>query len=157
MILLFSLIVVGIILSIGFYFYVGEVIPSVECILAILIGWFVYTTLSIPVFLLLSPYTGGFIPNYSTGIRSGYITQLSEKGVIYKTNEGQLQLGQGSQASLHGSWNFSIDDTKLLSDAQNYLNNGSLVKVKYTEWVIAPAWISKSGYIITDIEVIDKE
>ena len=50
------------------------------------------------------------LANYSEGARTGYVVKISKKGVIFKTNEGELNFGfPGSAQRRYGEsniWNF---------------------------------------------------
>ena len=69
------------------------------------IGPFVASLLCI----FLIPATGGMLSGYSEGIREGYITKFSEKGIIWKTYEAQIQIGTGELAALQAPFAFSIE------------------------------------------------
>ena len=60
---------------------------------------------------------------YSSGTRSGYLIKISEKGYIFKTCEGQLNLG-GVEASPESGitgnvWNFSVKNNGVHQEAKN--------------------------------------
>jgi hypothetical protein len=49
--------------------------------------------------------------NYSSGYRVGRIIKISEKGYVFKTNEGQLNTGgfsEGDGDITSSIWNFSV-------------------------------------------------
>ena len=56
---------------------------------------------------------------YSTGTRTGVVIKLSQKGVLFKTYEGELNLGGISEGD--GTimptrlWNFSVDKNNILN------------------------------------------
>ena len=101
--------------------------------------------------------TSGLKPDYSTGVREGYIVKLSEKGVIFRTWEAQLQLGSGEQASLQNAWEFSIPrkDAELYAAAQAAL--GKRVRISYREWLIQPYSCGNSDYDALTLEVLPQK
>ncbi|MEQ9366661.1 MAG: hypothetical protein RIF32_20645, partial [Leptospirales bacterium] len=90
-------------------------------VLAILVGglagWFVYTA------------------NYSEGSRSGRLIKISKKGVMFKTWEGQLDVGGissgGPTGEITSLWEFTVpaDETGVLEQLDR--NSGRKVKIYY--------------------------
>ena len=116
------------------------------------------------IFILFSIVSGGsgrgcivgFKPDYSTGVREGYIVKFSDqKGIYFKTIEGQLQPGTGKQASLQEAWNFSVTDTKLASQINEAL--GKHVRLHYRQWLFPPITRMESSYEIVRLEILEKE
>lgn len=97
--------------------------------------------------------TGGLLPGYSTGEREGYITKISHRGVIWKTWEGQIQVGTGNMAALQEPWGFSVVEEEILSEIQE--NLGNRVRVTYKEWLMQPFNRGSSGYEITSVGVLE--
>jgi hypothetical protein len=97
--------------------------------------------------------TGGLMNNYSEGVREGYITQLSRKGIIWETNEGQMQVGTGEMASLQTPWQFSCPDESMWSKLNKSL--GKKVRVQYRQWLFQPYSRGDSGYEIQNIEILE--
>ena len=93
--------------------------------------------------------TSGLCPNYSVGVREGYITKVSRKGVIWKTWEIEVQVGTGEMAALQAPHEFSVDETMINSVEANL---GKRCRVSYTEWLLMPYRIGSSGYEITKVE-----
>ncbi|KKT29807.1 hypothetical protein A3G55_04105 [Candidatus Giovannonibacteria bacterium RIFCSPLOWO2_12_FULL_44_25] len=95
----------------------------------------------------------GLMPNYSNGERVGYVTKLSYKGLTFKTHEGQLQPGQGSQSALQEPFNFSVskDRTDVLQKLENAAQKGTRVRLKYRQWLIMSFFLGESGYEIVEV------
>lgn len=110
--------------------------------------------------------------NYSTGYRTGEVVKFSNKGLIFKTWEGTLNLGGlRTQTDSHGNsnlvsntWNFSIDnghhrgeDIKSLSDSLNLaLEQGYRVRLHYNQEFLTN-WILQRGgtaYYVDKVEII---
>jgi hypothetical protein len=120
----------------------------------LLCGWGLIGLLLVLVLgMVLVPMTGGLMEGYSEGTREGYITKLSVRGVMFKTNEGQMQMGTGEMAALQQPWEFSCPD----EERWKYLNSllGKRVIVQYKEWLVQPWWRGDSGYEITHVRLAD--
>ena len=94
------------------------------CFLAALLSW--------PVL----GFTTGFLSGYSHGTRDGFLTKASVSGVIFKTNEAQIQVGTGDIAALQEPFKFSIRDPGVASLATELL--GTAVRIEYKQWMIQP-------------------
>ena len=102
-------------------------------------------------------FTGGLMPDYASGHRTGYITKLSLKGMFWQTNESQIQVGVGEMASLQEPFKVSIADPAILAQANELCGTDTRVKVHYTQWLVQPLWRGRSGYEVTKLEVIADE
>ncbi|MEM5810464.1 MAG: hypothetical protein QXP66_01015 [Candidatus Aenigmatarchaeota archaeon] len=107
--------------------------------------------------LLLTRLYWGIAPEYSTGERVGYITKLARKGLIWKTYEGEMQIGQGRQIAIQKPFEFCIDknDDKLIDQIAQYQVKGKKIKVKYNQFWLNPITKCGSNYIITRAEIIE--
>ena len=98
--------------------------------------------------------TGGLMPTYSVGSRDGYVTKLSRKGIVFKTYEGELQVGTGNMAALQEPFSYSIADPELTQPLSNYASNGTRIRLRYREYLI-PNWREGSSrHIVTSVEVL---
>jgi len=95
--------------------------------------------------------------NYSTGERAGTVSKLSQKGIIFKTYEGQLNLGglsgeTGSPAS--SLWSFSVrsGDQEVIQPLEEALLNGKRVRLFYKEKFVRFFWQGDSKYYIYKVE-----
>ena len=92
--------------------------------------------------------------NYSSGYNVGRIIKISEKGYLFKTNEGQLNTGgfsEGDTAS--GIWNFSVkkEDAELLEQIKQA--NKSMVRLYYDEKFVIIPFLGDTKYFLTKVEV----
>jgi hypothetical protein len=89
---------------------------------------------------------------YSEGTRSGNLIKVSHKGVLFKTFEGDLNLGGVTMIEgLEGNiWSFTILDDKLISRIKEY--EGKRVKVFYKERYKIMPWQGDTNYIAVNIE-----
>ncbi len=102
---------------------------------------------------------------YSRGERVGMVNKLSEKGLFWKTWEGQMALeGIVSSNNTMGAnvWDFSLDreawngeDTKeLVAKLRGYMQNGAKVKLTYKEPLATWPWRSGTDYLIQSVEPV---
>jgi len=125
----------------------------------IIMGLFLSCLLTLFVMVIISntivPMTTGLFENYAIGQREGYLTTVYVKGIIWKTNEAQIQVGTGELAALQDPFDFSIDNEKLLIDLKKAI--GKKVRIKYLQWVILPYRKGESNYLLTDIAILKQE
>lgn len=122
----------------------------------IVVGFFIGILAFMLIGLPITHMTGGLVPEYSTGSRDGYITKLSEKGLIWKTYEGEMQQGSGNMAALQGTYKFSVRNSTLLPELLDARNNAQRVRLNYSEYLFTDWTVSESGYLLTSIEVLDE-
>jgi hypothetical protein len=96
--------------------------------------------------------------NYSSGYRVGRIIKISEKGYVFKTNEGQLNTGgfsEGDGDITSSIWNFSVKkgDHVILEQIKNA--NKDMVRLYYDEKFIAIPFLGDTKYFITKVEKVD--
>jgi len=82
---------------------------------------------------------------YSSGSRSGRLVKLAQKGWIFKTYEGTLDLGSGDKLT----WDFSVRDSKLGAEMSKVI--GQRTTLKYKE-LIAPI-IYETKYNVTGFQI----
>lgn len=108
---------------------------------------------------------GGVNWEYSSGSRSGVIQKLSKKGVIWKTWEGEVNLGYNtSTKDIDGHltiapaiFEFSVSDdpvAKVLKDAEA---DGKRVTVDYKQYFLRGWDKGATSYDVTGIVVQDAE
>ncbi len=95
--------------------------------------------------------------NYSDGTRAGTIVKLSHKGYVFKTLEGQLNLGgltQESGSPASSLWDFSVskDDAQLVKDLEDANLNGRRIKLYYKEKYYTLPWRGDTKYFIYKVE-----
>ena len=90
---------------------------------------------------------------YSEGTRTGYLMKLSKKGYVFKTHEGQINLGglQDDKTSILGNtWNFSLTDHSLVEKLESL--EGKKVMLRYKEINKSMPWQGDTNYYITAVE-----
>jgi hypothetical protein len=113
------------------------------------LGW----TISLIVLGLIIYFLFATIYTYSDGNRAGRLIKFSHKGYIFKTYEGELNLG-GINATnggilINNMWQFSVGDQSV-ADSLSTLE-GKDVTLHYREKVRALPWRGESRYIVDKI------
>jgi hypothetical protein len=94
---------------------------------------------------------------YSSGERSGTFMKLSNKGNIFKTNEGEIQLGVVSQGGMAGitteKFYFSVENNAIVDTLNS--NQGKRITVDYKEYRRSLPWRGESTYIVTGVKKIE--
>jgi hypothetical protein len=91
---------------------------------------------------------------YSDGTRTGYLIKISEKGYVFKTYEGQLNLGgfqDSDQGNIVGNtWNFSLKDDALYKRLGEL--EGKKVSLSYKEINKSMPWQGDTNYFVYDVK-----
>ncbi len=96
---------------------------------------------------------------YSTGTRTGIVIKLSQKGVLFKTYEGELNLGGISEGD--GTimptriWNFSIEKNNAIVYDSITQFQGKHVRLYYKEVLKSFFWQSETPYLIEKVEIVN--
>jgi hypothetical protein len=119
-----------------------------------LVLWIIGILISGTILLIL--FT--FYANYSSGYRVGRIIKISEKGYIFKTNEGQLNTGgfnEGEGDITSSIWEFSVkhEDTELLEQIKQA--NKSMVRLYYDEKFFTIPFLGDTKYFLTKVEIVE--
>jgi hypothetical protein len=115
---------------------------------------FIFIGIVIIVLAILSYFMFG---SYSDGNRSGTIAKLSRKGVIFKTYEGQLNVGGISvDGSGHTSalWDFSVSngEKEVIKQLEDAALTGAHVKLYYKEKFYTLSWRGDTKYFVYKVE-----
>jgi len=95
---------------------------------------------------------------YSEGTRAGRLIKIAKKGVVFKTNEGELNLGglrmDAQDDALEGNiWSFSVIKEEVLAEIKKY--EGRRIKLLYKQRYKSMPWQAKTDYIVVGVEAID--
>ncbi|HMO41184.1 MAG TPA: hypothetical protein PKC76_18340 [Saprospiraceae bacterium] len=121
-----------------------------------------FTRRTLLILLLLGVLTGaGYLWvcswTFSEGTRAGTLIKISRKGVVFKTYEGQLNLGgfqsDGQSGVVGNIWNFSVLKKDVYKELQMY--EGQQVKLHYRERYKSMPWQGDTAYFIYDIERVE--
>lgn len=100
--------------------------------------------------------------NFSNGERIGTVTRFSQKGFLWKSWEGTLNITQTGMNTSGEPFNFSVDNdqhenARLIGKIDSAANQGWKVKIIYHQ-TIGKNWFGNRGetnYFINDIIVLD--
>ncbi len=97
--------------------------------------------------------------SYSSGTRTGIVIKLSRKGYIFKTYEGELNLGGISEGD--GTimptriWKFSVNRNNDSIYDLITKTEGKHVRLYYKEVIKNFLWQSETPYLIEKVEVVN--
>ena len=109
---------------------------------------FIFITLITITSVFMAYYTFVYYVPYSEGFRSGELIKISNKGIVFKTWEGEISQGiSGAQI-----FSFSVldKDQEVVEDLKNL--QGHYVKLTYVERYKTFSWWGDSKYFITKVE-----
>jgi hypothetical protein len=112
---------------------------------------FLGITLAIITLSIVGYFTFIYNATYSEGVRSGELIKFSNKGMLFKTYEGELSQGiSGAQI-----FSFSVldSDAKVISDLKEM--EGHYVKLSYIERYKTLPWWGDSKYFIIEVKKED--
>lgn len=119
-----------------------KLILIIVLLLLVLIGWYIST---------------GY---FSSGERAGTISKLSERGYIFKTNEGVLNEGgySGETGTLTPRyWDFSAKEDSVVAKLKTALSSGERVTLVYHEKFVKFPWNGDTKYFIIDVLFLPKK
>ena len=98
---------------------------------------------------------------YSRGDRVGKVIKISEKGLLFKTYEGQINMeGFGAVRSTNifsQTFEFSVEKSRadVIENLKQAMNEGKRVNIHYIEryWLIS--WRGESKYFVRDVKILD--
>lgn len=103
----------------------------------------------------------GCSENYSNGERIGFVTKFSQRGIMWKSWEGELNLTQTGM-NTSSLFEFSVDndheDERVVKTLDSAATNGWKVKLRYHE-TAGKNWFSNRGdtdHFITEVVVLDR-
>ena len=96
---------------------------------------------------------------YSDGNRAGTVMKLSRKGLLFKTYEGELNLGMvlndNSGAALSNIWEFSVpaSNREALDKLDTAIAKGHRAKLHYREMFAKMPWRGDTKYLVYQVEL----
>jgi len=94
---------------------------------------------------------------YSEGNRAGVLIKFSHKGFVFKTYEGELNLGGmgnlPNTAQFNQIWNFSVRDKAIADTLMNL--EGRKVSLHYREVVKGLPWQGETNYFVDGVKVLE--
>ncbi len=98
----------------------------------------------------------GCAPHYSDGTRTGVVTKISHKGILWKTWEGQLNFGgmvQGDKGMVANVWDFTVESPSLVDTLNQAAASGKQVSLHYHQYLKRPVQSTDSGYMVDEVMV----
>lgn len=93
---------------------------------------------------------------YSEGDRAGVVSKLSKKGYIFKTQEGELNVGAQGQVGnmVSNLWQFTVEsgNEKLSKDIEDAMTTGKRVKLHYEQRYMKFSWMGDTEYFVTKVD-----
>lgn len=93
---------------------------------------------------------------YSEGDRAGVISKLSKKGYVFKTQEGELNVGAQGQVGnmVSNLWQFTVEsgNEKLSKDIEDAMTTGKRVKLHYEQRYMKFSWMGDTEYFVTKVD-----
>lgn len=93
---------------------------------------------------------------YSEGVRAGMLVKFSKKGYIFKTYEGELNLGgvsQQNQTIMNNMWEFSVKDKSVAEKLMG--KEGERVQLHYKEINKNFFFQGDTRYFVDSVSVIN--
>ncbi len=95
---------------------------------------------------------------YSDGFRTGVAIKVSQKGIIFKTYEGELNLGginQGDGTIMNKNiWIFSISKNDTATYNTIARNQGKQIRLHYKEVIKNFFWQGETPYFVDKVEIV---
>lgn len=93
---------------------------------------------------------------YSEGSRAGTLMKFSKRGFVFKTYEGELNMGGvgniPNTAQNNMVWNFSVKDKAFADTLHNY--EGKKVILFYEEKMKALPWQGETNYFVYKVQEV---
>ncbi|MCQ2253432.1 MAG: hypothetical protein MJZ61_08275 [Bacteroidales bacterium] len=90
----------------------------------------------------------GYMWPFGDGVKGGQLKDIKHKGYIFKTYEGEVNLGKFVSASEEG-WEFSVTDQRIADSLMKC--TGREVSLHYTEYKNTLPWRGMQRYIVDSI------
>ena len=98
--------------------------------------------------------------NFSKGARVGNIIKISKKGIVFKTFEGQLNLGANTvnmdSGTADSTWEFSVpkSNKEVLEAIDQSIIDGKRVKLYYKEKYVKLPWRGDTQYMVYKVDIL---
>ena len=116
-----------------------------------------FTTLGVILVLFILFTIANVTFTYSEGSRAGRLIKFSSQGFVFKTYEGEINLGGVTNAAnnnmmMNYMWDFSVDD-KSVADSLSKLE-GRDIRVHYKEKLAKLPWRGDTKFIVDKVEEV---
>ena len=113
-----------------------------------------YVKIGLLVIILLAVGAGVFttMATYSASARVGQLYKFGEKGMLFKTYEGELSVS--TKGAIGEKWAFSVNgnDKELIKELNDAM--GKEVKLDYNEKYVQMSWAGDTKYFITKMQKV---
>ncbi|SFD22251.1 6-phosphogluconate dehydrogenase [Algibacter pectinivorans] len=109
---------------------------------------FLFKTFIVFLLIIAGYFSFIYFVHYSEGVRAGKLVKFSNKGMLFKTWEGEISQGVSeSQIFI-----FSVEDNQkqVIEDLTKF--QGKFVKLHYFERYKTLFWLGDTQYFITKVE-----
>lgn len=94
---------------------------------------------------------------YSEGSRTGYLVKFSKRGYVFKTYEGELNLGgmnAQNNSVVNNLWDFSVrkKESAVIDSLKKF--EGHVVKCYYKQILKNFAWQGDTDYFVEKVEMV---
>ncbi len=93
---------------------------------------------------------------YSEGERAGVVSKFSRKGYIFKTDEGELNVGaQGQVGNMANNlWAFTVDsdDPAISKKLEDAMLTGRRLRLHYEQRYLKFFWMGDTEYFVTKVD-----
>jgi hypothetical protein len=96
---------------------------------------------------------------YSEGNRAGMLIKFSKKGYIFKTHEGELNIGGGGMGNItqtpqfNQMWTFSVRNNAIADSLMKL--EGKKVSLHYREVIKNLPWDGETKYFVDGVKVLE--
>jgi hypothetical protein len=104
----------------------------------------------------------GFVlfANYSSGVRAGVPVKFSKKGVIFKTYEGELNVGgltNTGDGAIPTTWTYSVrrSEDEVREALESAMSNHKRVKLLYDEKYVQLFWRGDTKYFVREVQILE--
>ena|SRR2546423_1620807 len=114
---------------------------------------FLLIVVGVAAYLLICNYT------YSEGSRTGYLLKFSKKGYVFKTYEGELNLGgmnAQNNSVMNNMWDFTVlhGNQGVIDSLNQY--EGKVIKLEYKEKLKNMPWQGDTPYFVYAVKVVNR-
>lgn len=108
-------------------------------------------TIGIILFLFFGVGSFLYFGSFSTGDRAGVVIKVSQRGYLFKTWEGEMNLN--NQGNTIEKFEFSVesDQTKVIEELKDAALTGERIRISYVERYRTFSWRGDTKYFITEV------
>ena len=110
----------------------------------------------------IAVFSFAYFVSYEDGFMAGKILRVSQKGMIFKTHEGKINLetfgAMKGVSPIAESFDFSVakGNPELIKELEQVALSGERVNLYFVKYYIAFPWRGDTKYFVTKIERLEK-